>query len=60
MFPFDQNFTGWVLSGNDSESLWTDPKFRDPVSRLYILEEDSPEWGLGIKQIDVSKIGIQV
>ena len=59
MFPYKQDWNGWIMSGNDSDSLWSDPMFEDPNSRIYVLAEDSPAWSLGIQQIDVSKFGIQ-
>ena len=59
-FPGNQNWYEWQASGNDSESLWQDPLFEDPASHRYILTEDSPAWNLGIKQVDLDNIGIQV
>ena len=47
-------------SGNDSGSVWQDPLFEDPSTHQYILSEDSPAWDLGIEQVDLDNIGVQV
>ena len=59
-FPDDMNWNEWQKSGNDSKSLWQDPLFEDPASHRYVLSENSPAWELGIKQVDMDNIGIQI
>ena len=59
-FPDDMSWDEWQMSGNDSESLWQDPLFEDPATHRYILSEDSPAWDLGIEQVDLENIGIQI
>ena len=59
-FPDKLNWYEWQASGNDSESLWQDPLFEDPAAHRYILTDNSPAWNLGIKQVDLDNIGIQV
>ena len=59
MFPYRQDWNGWIMSGNDTNSLWSDPLFEDAASRVYILAENSPAWDLGIQQIDTSNYGVQ-
>ncbi len=46
-------------TGFDSESIISDPMFKDPANRNYELLPDSPAFKLGFKNIDMSKIGIQ-
>ena len=59
LFPDKLTWNEWTLSGNDSNSLWADPKFLDAYSEIYVLDEDSPAWDLGIKQIELNKFGVQ-
>ena len=59
-FPDKLNWQDWQLSGNDSESVWQDPLFEDPANHKYVLTEESPAWDLGIEQIDLDNIGVQV
>ena len=59
-FPDNLNWYEWQASGNDSGSVWQDPLFEDPSTHQYILSEDSPAWDLGIEQIDLYNIGVQV
>ena len=59
MFPDKKTWEEWKISGNDTASLWEDPMFLDPQSRLYKLSDDSPAWDLGIKQIQLDNFGIQ-
>ena len=49
----------WIQSGNDSSSLWANPQFQNPNEGLYVLEEQSPAWSLGIKQIELNNFGVQ-
>ena len=59
-FPDNLNWYEWQASGNDSGSVWQDPLFEDPSTHQYVLSEDSPAWDLGIEQIDLYNIGVQV
>ena len=59
MFPDKKTWEEWKINGNDTASLWEDPKFQDPQSRIYQLGEDSPAWDLGIQQILLDNFGIQ-
>ena len=59
-FPDQMNWFEWQGSGNDTDSLWQDPLFEDPSTHRYILSDESPAWDLGIEQIDLDNIGIQV
>lgn len=59
-FPDNLNWYEWQASGNDSGSVWQDPLFEDPSTHRYILTEDSPAWDLGIQQVDLDNIGVQV
>lgn len=60
---FDSAFSapdaaGWRTWGYDRNSLFSDPKFRDPSKGDYSLGPDSPALTLGFKPIDSSKIGL--
>ena len=59
-FPDRLNWSEWQATGNDSNSLWQDPFFEDPGAHIYVLSEESPAWDLGIEQVDLDSIGIQV
>ena len=59
-FPDNRNWDDWQSTGNDTGSLWQDPLFEDPSAGRYILAANSPAWDLGIEQIDLDNIGIQV
>jgi len=47
----------WKEGGNDTESLWLDPLFKDPASGDFTLAPESPAWLLGISQVDTESIG---
>ena len=59
MFPDQLTWDEWIQTGNDSNSLWTDPGFQNPDARDYVLGENSPAWELGIKQIQLDNSGVQ-
>ena len=47
----------WRKRGQDQGSLLADPRFVDPDERDYRLRSGSPAFGLGIKPIDLSRVG---
>ena len=51
------SFDAWKKRGHDEHSLIADPKFVDPKKRDFRLQPDSPAPAMGIKQIDVSRVG---
>ena len=51
------SFEDWKKRGHDQHSLIADPKFVDPKKFNFKLKPDSPAFGLGFKQIDMSKVG---
>ena len=59
MFPDQLTWNEWIQTGNDSNSLWTDPGFQNPDAGDYVLGENSPAWELGIKQIQLDNFGVQ-
>ena len=59
LFPNQETWEEWTQSGNDSSSLWANPQFQDPIGGLYMLQEQSPAWSLGIKQIELNNFGVQ-
>ena len=59
MFPDQLTWDQWVQAGNDTGSIWANPKFMDPEAGLYSLADDSPVWELGIEQIQMDNFGIQ-
>ena len=59
MFPDQLTWDQCVQAGNDTGSIWANPKFMDPEAGLYFLADDSPVWELGIEQIQMDNFGIQ-
>jgi hypothetical protein len=55
--PFYTDFAGWQESGNDTNSLWTDPLFGDSAAGDFSLGALSPARELGIQQVDTANIG---
>lgn len=47
----------WQKSGQDTASIFADPKFVDPEHGDYNLETDSPAFALGFVPIDMTAIG---
>ena len=58
MFPEQLTWDQWVQAGNDTGSIWANPKL-DPEAGLYSLADDSPVWELGIEHIQMDDFGIQ-
>jgi len=54
----DRSFASWQDAGYDSHSVLADPLFVDPSAGDYRLSPQSPAFGLGFEQIDVSRIGL--
>lgn len=51
------SFEEWKKRGHDVHSLITDPKFVNAEKFDFRLQPDSPAFGLGFKEIDVSRVG---
>jgi len=51
------NFPQWQERGEDTHSVYADPKFVDPDHYDFRLQNDSPALAMGFKQIDITKIG---
>jgi hypothetical protein len=51
-------WTAWRLMGQDAGSLVTNPLFLDAANRDYRLQPSSPAIGLGIRQVDLSGVGL--
>jgi hypothetical protein len=47
----------WQKRGQDAGSLKADPRFVDASRRDYRLQPDSPAPGLGIRPVDLSRVG---
>merc|ERR1712080_410052 len=58
LFPDNHTWYEWQESGNDTNSLWEDPLFEDPVNHIYVIREESSAWSLGINQIDLDHFGV--
>jgi len=52
-------FEKWKLAGREAHSIVADPLFVNPEKGDFSLKPGSPAFKLGIKPIDVSKVGIQ-
>jgi Right handed beta helix region/GH141 insertion domain len=50
-------FSEWQNQGQDTHSIFADPRFVDPENGNFTLRSDSPAFQLGFKQIDVSTVG---
>ena len=59
MFPPDNIPFADLPSVGSERNQWADPKFEDPAINNYQLAEDSPAFGMGIKQIRLDNFGIQ-
>ena len=51
------SYEDWVGKGYDVHSLIADPRFVNKTKDDYTLMQESPAFGLGFKQIDVSSVG---
>ena len=60
MFPDTMTWDEWVLAGNDSISIWADPRFLDPASGQYLLRENSPAGTWGLIRLDRTTLGFRV
>lgn len=56
---FAENFdwSQWQGRGNDSHSLFADPRFVDPARNDFSLRPDSPALRLGFKPLDLKGVG---
>jgi hypothetical protein len=57
IYPGKQTWYEWQDSGNDTDSIWQDPLFEDPLNHVYILKENSPARDMGIVQIELDNFG---
>jgi len=55
----NMNWKQHQAAGYDVNSQWVDPMFTDPDGHNFQLRDDSPAFNMGIKQIDLSAIGVQ-
>jgi hypothetical protein len=53
----NSTFVGWQQRGKDKHSRYTDPLFVDADRYDFRLRPDSPAFGLGFEEFDVSKAG---
>lgn len=53
----DTSFDDWKKLGHDRRSIIADPLFVDPTKDDFRLKPSSPAFGLGFKQIDMSRVG---
>ena len=51
------SFEDWKKRGHDQHSIIADPKFVDAKKHDFTLQPSSPAFGLGFKQIDLSRVG---
>lgn len=51
------NFAEWQKRGKDRHSLWADPRFVNADARDFRLRPDSPAFGLGFEEFDLSRVG---
>jgi hypothetical protein len=56
-FDKDISWDEWVKRGQDMNSIWADPKFKNPGKFDFTLSEKSPAYKLGFKPIDMSTVG---
>lgn len=56
-FDKDISWDEWVKRGQDMNSVWADPKFKNPGKFDFTLSEKSPAYKLGFKPIDMSTVG---
>lgn len=56
-FPGGKTLDEWQQRGFDKHSIVADPKFVNPEQGDFSLQSDSPALKLGIKSIDVSRVG---
>ena len=53
----DETWQEWQARGKDVHSMYADPMFRDPGDGDFSIAPESPVWGLGFREIDISKVG---
>lgn len=57
--PGHDSFDEWQAKGFDTHSVVDDPLFVDPENDNYSLKPESPAFGLGFKEIDMSAVGLR-
>ena len=56
-FPDNYTINQWNSEGKDIQYAIADPMFVDPEKYNFKLQNDSPAFKLGFKQIDTSNVG---
>ncbi len=59
LFPNEKALKKARKNGTDSKSIFGNPMFKDPKNGNYTLEENSPAFKIGFKNIPMDKFGVQ-